>query len=80
MQRAFRDRDQVTSLFLYTNNNKQILLQFTAWVDAVIFVFSLENDVSYNTVSTYFNKMSHYRNSAEIPIILVGTQGKYYKR
>ncbi|XP_039749849.1 centaurin-gamma-1A isoform X1 [Pararge aegeria] len=49
-------------------------LQFTAWVDAVIFVFSLENDISYNTVSNYFNKMSHYRNSAEIPIILVGTQ------
>ncbi|XP_047528456.1 centaurin-gamma-1A isoform X1 [Vanessa atalanta] len=49
-------------------------MQFTAWVDAVIFVFSLENDISYNTVSNYFNKMSHYRNSAEIPIILVGTQ------
>ncbi|CAK1545998.1 unnamed protein product [Leptosia nina] len=49
-------------------------MQFTAWVDAVIFVFSLENEVSYNTISNYFNKMSHYRNSAEIPIILVGTQ------
>ncbi|RVE49367.1 hypothetical protein evm_005982 [Chilo suppressalis] len=49
-------------------------MQFTAWVDAVIFVFSLDNEVSYNTVSSYFNKMSHYRNSAEIPIILVGTQ------
>ncbi|CAK1598426.1 unnamed protein product [Parnassius mnemosyne] len=49
-------------------------MQFTAWVDAVIFVFSLENEISYKTVSTYFNKMSHYRNSAEIPIILVGTQ------
>ncbi|XP_026321871.1 centaurin-gamma-1A isoform X1 [Hyposmocoma kahamanoa] len=49
-------------------------MQFTAWVDAVIFVFSLDNEISYNTVSNYFNKMSHYRNSAEIPIILVGTQ------
>ncbi|XP_075971301.1 centaurin gamma 1A [Anticarsia gemmatalis] len=49
-------------------------MQFTAWVDAVIFVFSLDNETSYNTVSNYFNKMSHYRNSAEIPIILVGTQ------
>ncbi|XP_037868767.1 centaurin-gamma-1A isoform X3 [Bombyx mori] len=49
-------------------------MQFTAWVDAVIFVFSLENEISYNTISSYFNKMSHYRNSAEIPIILVGTQ------
>ncbi|KAJ8727341.1 hypothetical protein PYW07_001460 [Mythimna separata] len=49
-------------------------MQFTAWVDAVIFVFSLDNEISYNTVSNYFSKMSHYRNSAEIPIILVGTQ------
>ncbi|XP_059056757.1 centaurin-gamma-1A [Achroia grisella] len=49
-------------------------MQFTAWVDAVIFVFGLDNEISYNTVSNYFNKMSHYRNSAEIPIILVGTQ------
>lgn len=55
------------------------LLQFTAWVDAVIFVFSLDNEISYNTVSNYFNKMSHYRNSAEIPIILVGTQGELIK-
>ncbi|KPJ05466.1 Arf-GAP with GTPase, ANK repeat and PH domain-containing protein 1 [Papilio xuthus] len=51
-----------------------IIQIFTAWVDAVIFVFSLENEISYKTVSTYFNKMSHYRNSAEIPLILVGTQ------
>lgn len=49
-------------------------MQFTAWVDAVIFVFSLDNEISYNTVASYFNKMSHYRNSSEIPIILVGTQ------
>lgn len=53
------------------------MLQFTAWVDAVIFVFSLNNELSYNTVASYFNKMSHYRNSAEIPIILVGTQGDF---
>lgn len=52
------------------------LLQFAAWVDAVIFVFSLENEASFNAVYNYYTKMSHFRNSAEIPIILVGTQGK----
>lgn len=51
--------------------------QFTAWVDAVIFVFSLENEASFNAVYNYYTKMSHYRNSAEIPLILVGTQGKF---
>ncbi|XP_050538039.1 centaurin-gamma-1A isoform X2 [Daktulosphaira vitifoliae] len=49
-------------------------LQFTAWVDAVIFVFSLESETSFNAVYGYYTKMAHYRNSAEIPLILVGTQ------
>jgi hypothetical protein len=52
------------------------LLQFTAWVDAVIFVFSLENEASFNAIYNYYTKMAHFRNSAEIPLILVGTQGK----
>ncbi|XP_074653426.1 arf-GAP with GTPase, ANK repeat and PH domain-containing protein 1-like [Tubulanus polymorphus] len=49
-------------------------LQFTHWVDAVIFVFSLENEMSFHTVYNYYAKMAHYRNTAEIPLILVGTQ------
>ncbi|XP_054279813.1 centaurin-gamma-1A isoform X2 [Macrosteles quadrilineatus] len=49
-------------------------LQFTTWVDAVIFVFSLENEASFNAIYSYFTKMAHFRNSAEIPLILVGTQ------
>ncbi|XP_064644118.1 arf-GAP with GTPase, ANK repeat and PH domain-containing protein 3-like isoform X7 [Lineus longissimus] len=49
-------------------------LQFTHWVDAVIFVFSLENEMSFHTVYNYFSKMAHYRNTTEIPLILVGTQ------
>ncbi|XP_008485261.1 centaurin-gamma-1A, partial [Diaphorina citri] len=47
---------------------------FTLWIDAVIFVFSLENEASFNAIYNYYTKMSHYRNAAEIPIILVGTQ------
>ena len=51
--------------------------QFTSWVDAVIFVFSLENETSFNAIYNYYAKMSQYRNMHEIPLILVGTQGMY---
>ena len=54
------------------------LFQFTSWVDAVIFVFSLENEASFNAIYNYYAKMCQYRNMQEIPLILVGTQGKYY--
>ena len=49
--------------------------QFSTWVDAVIFVFSLENESSFNAIYHYYSKMNFFRNTAEIPIILVGTQG-----
>ena len=49
--------------------------QFTSWVDAVIFVFSLENEASFNAIYNYYAKMAHFRNTAEVPLILVGTQG-----
>jgi len=50
------------------------LFQFTSWVDAVIFVFSLENEASFNAIYNYYAKMCQYRNMQEIPLILVGTQ------
>ena len=53
------------------------LLQFTAWVDAVIFVFSLESEASFQSIYSYHAKMAQYRNAAEIPCILVGTQGPF---
>ena len=49
-------------------------LQFTSWVDAVIFVFSLENETSFNAIYNYYAKMSQFRSMNEIPLILVGTQ------
>jgi len=49
--------------------------QFTHWVDAVIFVFSLENEDSFKTIYQYYTKMNHYRNINDMPLILVGTQG-----
>lgn len=53
------------------------IFQFSAWVDAVIFVFSLENEASFNAVYNFYTKFVHFRNSSEIPIILVGTQGEW---
>ena len=44
-------------------------------MDAVIFVFSLENETSFNAIYNYYAKMSQYRNMQDIPLILVGTQG-----
>ncbi|XP_071443534.1 centaurin-gamma-1A [Hetaerina americana] len=48
--------------------------QFAAWVDAIVFVFSLENEASFHAVYSYYTQMAHFRNSAEVPLILVGTQ------
>ncbi|KAL9876138.1 centaurin gamma 1A [Glossina fuscipes fuscipes] len=55
-------------------------MQFAAWVDAVIFVFSLENESSFNTVYNYYTKMAHFRNGQELPMILVGTQDAISER
>ncbi|KAJ1064485.1 hypothetical protein K5549_017176, partial [Capra hircus] len=49
--------------------------QFAMWVDAVIFVFSLEDEISFQTVYHYYSRMANYRNTSEIPLVLVGTQG-----
>ncbi|EDX04987.1 centaurin-gamma-1A isoform X2 [Drosophila simulans] len=55
-------------------------MQFAGWVDAVIFVFSLENEGSFNTIYNYYTKMAHFRNGQEIPMILVGTQDAISER
>ncbi|KFP78328.1 Arf-GAP with GTPase, ANK repeat and PH domain-containing protein 3, partial [Acanthisitta chloris] len=47
---------------------------FAAWVDAVVFVFSLEDEISFQTVYNYYLRLCSYRNTAEVPMVLVGTQ------
>uniref|UniRef100_A0A3P9DJ29 Small monomeric GTPase n=1 Tax=Maylandia zebra TaxID=106582 RepID=A0A3P9DJ29_9CICH len=47
---------------------------FALWVDAVIFVFSLEDEISFQTVYHYFSRLANYRNTADLPLVLVGTQ------
>lgn len=51
-------------------------LQFCSWVDAVILVFSVEDEMSFQMLYNFYAKIAHYRNTADLPMILVGTQGK----
>ncbi|XP_065582918.1 centaurin-gamma-1A-like isoform X1 [Artemia franciscana] len=66
--------DGQSHLLLIRDEGGQPELQFTTWVDAVIFVFSLDCEVSFSTVYNYYLRMSQFRNIAEIPVILVATQ------
>ncbi|KAM4687714.1 arf-GAP with GTPase, ANK repeat and PH domain-containing protein 3 isoform 1-T1 [Discoglossus pictus] len=49
-------------------------MQFAAWVDAVVFVFSLEDEISFQTVFNYYARLTSYRNTTDVPMVLVGTQ------
>lgn len=50
-------------------------MQFSCWVDAVIFVFSLDNQESFETIKEYYQKLASYRlNLDQVSLILVGTQ------
>uniref|UniRef100_A0AAV2LBR4 Uncharacterized protein n=1 Tax=Knipowitschia caucasica TaxID=637954 RepID=A0AAV2LBR4_KNICA len=48
--------------------------QFSLWVDAVVFVFSLEDEISFQTVFHYFSRLANFRNTTDLPLVLVGTQ------
>uniref|UniRef100_A0A3Q2T5X0 ArfGAP with GTPase domain, ankyrin repeat and PH domain 2 n=1 Tax=Fundulus heteroclitus TaxID=8078 RepID=A0A3Q2T5X0_FUNHE len=48
--------------------------QFCGWVDAVIMVFSLENEASFQDLYQLYSQLSAHR--SDIPVIVVGTQDK----
>ncbi|XP_063064206.1 arf-GAP with GTPase, ANK repeat and PH domain-containing protein 2 [Engraulis encrasicolus] len=50
--------------------------QFSNWVEAVIFVFSLENEASFQEIYKCVSELSSHRSNIDIPFILVGTQDK----
>ncbi|XP_078544833.1 arf-GAP with GTPase, ANK repeat and PH domain-containing protein 2 isoform X2 [Lissotriton helveticus] len=50
--------------------------KFASWVDAVIFVFSLENEASFQDIFQYYSLLANYRAVSDIVIALVGTQDK----
>ncbi|KAM9408094.1 arf-GAP with GTPase, ANK repeat and PH domain-containing protein 1-like [Pholidichthys leucotaenia] len=50
--------------------------QFASWVDAVILVFSLENEASFQEVYKIYHQLAIHRPITEIAFIVVGTQDK----
>ncbi|KAI1891089.1 hypothetical protein AGOR_G00160310 [Albula goreensis] len=50
--------------------------QFSSWLDAAILVFSLENESSFQEVYNNYSQLAIHRNTAEVPLIVVGTQDK----
>ncbi|NXK28470.1 AGAP2 protein, partial [Arenaria interpres] len=50
--------------------------KFASWADAVIFVFSLENESSFEEVTQLHALLSGYRGTSEVALALVGTQGE----
>ncbi|XP_054912862.1 arf-GAP with GTPase, ANK repeat and PH domain-containing protein 2 isoform X5 [Poeciliopsis prolifica] len=48
--------------------------QFCSWADAVIMVFSLENEASFQELYQLYSQLSAHR--SDIPVIVVGTQDK----
>lgn len=52
------------------------LPQFASWVDAVILVFSLENEASFQEVYKIYHQLAAHRPVSEIAFVVVGTQGE----
>ncbi|TNN18179.1 Centaurin-gamma-1A isoform 5 [Schistosoma japonicum] len=69
--------DNQSHLLLIRDEGGPPDLQFSQWVDGVIFVFSLENIESYQVVYDYYARLSAYRSTTSLPIILVGTQDSH---
>lgn len=41
----------------------------------MVFVFSLEDEISFQTVYNYYLRLCSYRNTAEVPMVLGGPVG-----
>lgn len=50
--------------------------QFSSWVDAVVLVFSLENEASFQEVYRLYSQLNGHRSTSDIPLIVVATQDK----
>ncbi|XP_053499120.1 arf-GAP with GTPase, ANK repeat and PH domain-containing protein 2 isoform X4 [Ictalurus furcatus] len=68
--------DGQSHLLLIREESSLPTAQFSNWVDAVIMVFSLENEASFQDVYKNFSELGAHRNTADIPLIVVGTQDK----
>jgi len=57
-----------------------LLLQFAHWLDAVLLVFSLDNELSFSDVYSNYACLCRFRDMREIPIVIVGTQDAISER
>lgn len=48
--------------------------QFSLWADAVLLVFSISDELSFNVISSYYAKMLQFRNERELPCFLVAVK------
>ncbi|CAD6196029.1 unnamed protein product [Caenorhabditis auriculariae] len=49
-------------------------VQFCQWIDAVVFVFSVTNENSFDSIRRLYHDLGKLRNINELPLILVGTK------
>ena len=43
-----------------------------------MFVFSLDDELSFSVIHQYYSRMSQYRNVVDLPVILVAMKGNCY--
>lgn len=67
--------DGISNLLLIRDEGGPPDEQFCRWIDGVVFVFSLDSDESFRIVCDYFERLDSFRETHDLPIILVGTQG-----
>lgn len=47
-------------------------------MDAVVFVFSLDDELSFSVLSGYYAKMAQYRKYiSDVPVVLVAINGEF---
>ncbi|KAM8867103.1 LOW QUALITY PROTEIN: arf-GAP with GTPase, ANK repeat and PH domain-containing protein 1-like [Synchiropus picturatus] len=68
--------DGQSHLFIIQEETELPSAQFASWVDAVILVFSLENEASFLEVYKHYHQLAIHRPINEISFIVVGTQDK----
>jgi len=66
-------------LLLYVTSTSFLLLccclwQFAHWLDAVLLVFSLDNESSFSDVHSNYACLWQFRDMREVPVVIVGTQ------
>ncbi|CAK8682826.1 unnamed protein product [Clavelina lepadiformis] len=66
--------DGQSNLLLVRDEGGPPEIQFSSWVDGIIFVFSLSDEASFHSIYNYYRRLVQYRNVSNVPLVLVGTQ------